>query len=132
MASRRELKKNVNYIAGELFTECLINSMFIPGTDKDKADELMKKYPYYTKVSIPKGTYPGQEEDIHSVAVKCVVVTTDKMDDKLGGEVVKAIYEHLDRMKAAHAVGKYITKDTALDGMSIPMNAGAEQYLKAK
>ena len=38
MASRRELKKNVNYIAGELFTECLINSMFIPGTDKDKAD----------------------------------------------------------------------------------------------
>ena len=41
MASRRELKKNVNYIAGELFTECLINSMFIPGTDKAKADELM-------------------------------------------------------------------------------------------
>ena len=40
MASRRELKKNVNYIAGELFTECLINSMFIPGTDKAKADEL--------------------------------------------------------------------------------------------
>jgi len=34
MASRRELKKNVNYIAGELFTECLI-------TDKAKADELM-------------------------------------------------------------------------------------------
>ena len=41
MASRRELKKNVNYIAGELFTECLINSMFIPGTDKVKADKLM-------------------------------------------------------------------------------------------
>ncbi|MEY8707657.1 hypothetical protein AALK94_10040 [Bacteroides faecichinchillae] len=41
MASRRELKKNVNYIAGELFTECLINSMFIPGTDKAKADEVM-------------------------------------------------------------------------------------------
>ena len=43
LASRRELKKNVNYIAGELFTECLINSMFIPGTDKDKADELMSE-----------------------------------------------------------------------------------------
>ena len=33
MAKRRELKKNVNYIAGELFSECL--------TDKKKADELM-------------------------------------------------------------------------------------------
>lgn len=41
MASRRELKKNVNYIAGELFSECLINSMFVPGTDKAKADALM-------------------------------------------------------------------------------------------
>lgn len=41
MASRRELKKNVNYIAGELFSECLINSMFVPGTDKAKADKLM-------------------------------------------------------------------------------------------
>lgn len=41
MAKRRELKKNVNYIAGELFSECLINSKFIPGTDKKKDDELM-------------------------------------------------------------------------------------------
>lgn len=41
MASRRELKKNVNYIAGELFMECLVNSLYVPGTDKTKADELM-------------------------------------------------------------------------------------------
>ena len=43
MASRRELKKNVNYIAGELFMECLVNSLYVPGTDKAKADELMGK-----------------------------------------------------------------------------------------
>lgn len=41
MASRRQLKKNVNYIAGELFSECLINNMFVPGTDKSKSDKLM-------------------------------------------------------------------------------------------
>ena len=41
MAKRRELKKNVNYIARELISECLINSKFIPGTDKKKAGELM-------------------------------------------------------------------------------------------
>ena len=32
-------------------------------------------------------------------------------------------------MKAAHAVGKYITKDTAMDGMSIPMNKGQKASL---
>lgn len=41
MASRKNLKKNINYIAGELFTECLVHSMYVPGTDKEKADELM-------------------------------------------------------------------------------------------
>ena len=41
MASRRNLKKNVNYITGELFAECLVNSAYVPGTDKDKADKLM-------------------------------------------------------------------------------------------
>ena len=42
MASRKALKKNVNYIAGELFAECLMNSLYVPGTDKKKADELLK------------------------------------------------------------------------------------------
>lgn len=100
--------------------------------DAEHADKLMKQYPYFTKITVPKGTYPGQEEDVNTVAVKCVVVTTDKLSDDLGEQIAKAIYEHLDRMKAAHAVGKYITKDTALEGMSVKMNAGAEKYLKAK
>lgn len=100
--------------------------------DAEHADKLMKQYPYFTKITVPKGTYPGQEEDVNTVAVKCVIVTTDKLSDDLGEQIVKAIYEHLDRMKAAHAVGKYISKDTALEGMSIKMNAGAEKYLKAK
>ena len=100
--------------------------------DAEHTDKLMKQYPYFTKITVPKGTYPGQEEDVSTVAVKCVIVTTDKLSDDLGEQIVKAIYEHLDRMKAAHAVGKYITKDTALEGMSIKMNAGAEKYLKAK
>lgn len=43
MASRRKLKKNVNYIAGELFTECLIHCLYVPGTDRSKADQLMGK-----------------------------------------------------------------------------------------
>lgn len=103
----------------------------IVNIDPQVVEKLKAEYPYYTAMTIPAGTYPGQDADVSTVAVKCVIVTTDKMSDDLGGQVVKAIYEHLDRMKAAHAVGKYITKDTALEGMSIKMNAGAEKYLKA-
>lgn len=41
MASRKALKKNVNYIMGELFMESLVQSLYVPGTDKKKADQLM-------------------------------------------------------------------------------------------
>lgn len=105
-------------------------SAVIVNIDETTEKTLMEKYPYYTAITIPKGTYPGQEEDVHTVAVKCILIGTDKISDDLGGQIVKIVYEHLDRIKAAHAVGKYITKDTALEGMSIKMNAGAEKYLK--
>ena len=41
MANKRNLKKQINHIASELFTECLIQSLYVPGTDKQKADQLM-------------------------------------------------------------------------------------------
>ena len=43
MANRRNLKKNVNYIAGELFMECVVMNNYVPGTNKEQADELMGK-----------------------------------------------------------------------------------------
>jgi hypothetical protein len=40
MAKRRELKKNVNYIASELFTECFLHNS---ESNKDKVDELLMR-----------------------------------------------------------------------------------------
>ena len=41
MANRRELKKNVNYIAGELFAECLIASTLSEKTNQKQADGIL-------------------------------------------------------------------------------------------
>ena len=41
MAKKRTLKKDIGYIAGELFTEVLVAKMLIPGIDHEKADALM-------------------------------------------------------------------------------------------
>ena len=106
-------------------------SAVIVEIDEATQAKLKDKYSYFTPITIPAGTYPGQEADVHTVAVKSILATTDKMSDDMGAQVVKAIYSNLDRMKAAHAVGKYITKESALDGMSIKMNAGAEKYFKS-
>lgn len=40
---RRELKKSINYLCGELMAECICIERFAPkGTDKEKVDAVMK------------------------------------------------------------------------------------------
>ncbi|MBR3624664.1 MAG: TAXI family TRAP transporter solute-binding subunit [Selenomonadaceae bacterium] len=97
---------------------------------KEKADELIAKYPFYTKTIIPAGAYAGFDENVETVSVMAMLVATDKLSADLGGKITEAVFKNLDRMQAAHSVGKYITKENALKGMSLPMNKGAEDYLK--
>ena len=96
------------------------------------ADDLIAQYPFYTKTVIPAGTYAGFDEEVSSVAVMAMLVAGPTVNADLGYSVTKAIFGNLDRLQAAHAVGKQITKDTAKAGMSLPMNAGAERYFDGK
>ena len=96
------------------------------------ADALIAQYPFYTKTVIPAGTYAGFDEEVPSVAVMAMLVAGPSVNDDLGYCVTKAIFSNLDRLQAAHAVGKQIAKDTAKIGMSLPMNAGAEKYFSGK
>ena len=94
----------------------------------EKADALIAKYPFYTKAVIPAGTYAGFNEEVASVSVMAMLVGTDKISDTLGYDIVKALFSNLDRLQAAHAAGKQISKETAMKGMPLTMNAGAEKF----
>jgi len=95
-----------------------------------KADALMAKYPFYTKTVIPAGTYAGFDEDVPAVSVMAMLVANDKVDDKLGYDIAKALFKNLDRIHAAHSAAKAILKEKAMEGMPLPMNAGAEKFFK--
>ncbi len=43
MAKRRILKKDISYVAGDLFAEALVCKMFIPGVQQEKAEALMSR-----------------------------------------------------------------------------------------
>ncbi len=106
------------------------NKVRLLPVDSAKADELIAKYPFYTKTVIPAGTYQGFDEEVPAVSVMAMLVASDKVDDKLGYDIAKAIFSNLDRIQAAHSVGKLITKEGALNGMPLKMNAGAEKFFK--
>lgn len=43
MAKRRKLKKDIGYVAGDLFAEALFCKLYIPGVDKEKAEMVMSR-----------------------------------------------------------------------------------------
>ena len=108
------------------------NKVVLIPVDAAKADALIAKYPFYTKVNIPAKTYTNQDADVSAVAVRCMLVVSEKMDAQLGYDITKAIFSNLDRLKAAHAVAAVFSKASAKDGMSIQLNAGAEKFFKEK
>ena len=103
----------------------------LPVEDKI-ADDLIAQYPFYTKTVIPGGTYAGFDDAVPSVSVMAMLVAGPTVNEELGYKVTKAIFSHLDRLQAAHAVGKQITRETVQTGMSLPMNAGAEKFFNEK
>lgn len=108
------------------------NEIVLVPVDADKADALIKKYPFYTKVTIDANTYANQTENVQAVAVRCMLAVTDKMDANTAYDITKAIFSNLDRMKAAHSAANVISKATALEGMSIDLAPGADKFLKEK
>ena len=97
----------------------------------EQIKKLADKYSFYTKTTVPSGTYQGFNEEIQTVSVMAILVANDKIDAALGEKLTKAIFDNLDKIAAAHSAGKNITKEGALKGMDfITMNEGASKVLK--
>ena len=105
------------------------NKVRLISMESDKIDELIKKYPFYTKSTVPAGTY-GMAAPVETVSVMAILVCSDKVNDALGYDIAKALFTHLDRLQAAHSAAKAISKDGATKGMPVQMNAGAEKFFK--
>ncbi|MGX1264908.1 TRAP transporter TAXI family solute receptor [Rossellomorea marisflavi] len=96
----------------------------------DKAKELIEKYPYYAEDKIPSGTYSKVDEEISTVAVLAMLVTSADISEDVIYDVTKAIFENTDDIK--HAKGKLISAENGLKGMGIELHPGAKKYFDEK
>lgn len=85
--------------------------------------------PYAAGV-IPAGTYPGQDEDIPTLTITNILVTSSDVSDELAYQMTKLLFENLDQLKAAHAAAGAIDIQNAIKNSPIPMHPGAEKYYK--
>lgn len=100
--------------------------------DSDKISQLTSKYPFYAEQIVPAKTYPGQEAEVKTVAVKAIMTVRAELDKQLVYDITKALYENTSALEAVNARAKEMKADSALEGISIKLHPGAEQYFNEK
>jgi len=86
----------------------------------------------YVAVTIPAGTYTGQEADVATAGVVNFLVTRSDLSDDLVYGMTKGMFDHLPDMVAAHAAAKAISLDDATKASPAPLHPGAARFYKEK
>lgn len=117
--------------AGTLLEACAQNPIRILPIDGKERDELMSKYSWYTKWTIPGGVYNGQDTDVETVATMSMIVADKSVPDQLVYDFVMGVYNNLEPIHAVHQMTPYISLETALLGKGdVPLHPGAEKAYK--
>ncbi|MDP2119253.1 MAG: TAXI family TRAP transporter solute-binding subunit [Hoeflea sp.] len=96
-----------------------------------EVDAMIAEFSFFSKDPIPDGVYqnvPGTD----TVAVGAQWLTSATQTEDLVYEITKALWNDSTRalLDAGHAKGKSVTKETALEGIGIPLHAGAEKFYR--
>jgi TRAP transporter TAXI family solute receptor len=95
------------------------------------AQALTEKYGFFAAGTIPAGTYEGVDE-VTTVAVGAQWFTSASKDAELVYGITKALWNENTRklLDIGHPKGVTITLETALNGIGVPLHAGAERFYK--
>jgi TRAP transporter TAXI family solute receptor len=98
--------------------------------DKDKLAAIAKKHPFMIPMTIPAGTYKGQEKDVHTMGYTMNLFVRADLPDKVVYEVTKAIFSHQGEFSKVHPLAKKFTVEGAYKDPVIPIHPGAKKYYK--
>ena len=114
----------------ELATSSGITLVPISGPE---ADKLLKDYQFFSKDTVPAGTYKDVAET-QTISVNAQWLTSAKQPDELVYNIVKALWSEQSRaaLDSGHAKGKLIRLETATNGLGVPLHPGAEKFYKEK
>ena len=118
------------YPTSSVINIATVRDIVLIPVDLEVAEKLVEEIPYYGITEIPAGMYAGVEEPVRALATPALWICDSQLDPTLVYKMTKALWEHTDILAQTHAKGKDITPETALDGIGIPLHAGAELYYK--
>ncbi|RJQ48566.1 MAG: TAXI family TRAP transporter solute-binding subunit [Desulfobacteraceae bacterium] len=114
---------------------------------EDLTKKIGQKYPYYAPVTIPAKIYQHQPNEVKTIGIIALWVTSADVTEKDVYDVTYNFWEatpllhdtaQKDKVSCAtllanvHKQGENVKMETALLGMTVPLHAGAYKYYKEK
>lgn len=83
-------------------------------------------------MSIPAGTYPGQDANVRTFGQNNILVTSSQIDKQVIYELTKTLYASIEYMTKIHPACAQLSLDRAFSSLKIPLHQGAVQYYRER
>lgn len=121
--------------SGAVIMAAQTNDIELVNLAKDAADSgFFDQYPYFTKLSVPAGTYKGVDAETPSFQDSALWVANSKVPDDVVYKLLSTIYtdEGLAHMVQQKKTFKDMAIKTGADGIVTPFHPGAAKFWKEK
>ena len=106
--------------------------VYVIPVDGAERDSLMKDYAFYTKTTIPAGTYKGQDADVETVSVRATLIASNELSEDVVYELVKAMFDNQDELIKGHEKFNNLKLEDATKGIDVKFHPGAAKFFKEK
>ena len=121
--------------SGAVIMAAQTNDIAMVNLDADaEASGFYKKYPYFSKLAVPAGTYKGIEKDVPTFQDSTLIVANSKVSDDIVYKLLSIIFtkEGLKHMVEQKKTFKDMSIANGTKGVVTPFHPGAEKFWKEK
>lgn len=121
------------YPSGAVIMAAQTSDIDMVNVGKDAQESgFFDKYPYFSTLNIPAGTYKGVDADVPSFQDSALWVANAKVPDEIVYELLSLIYtdEGLAHMREQKNTFKEMSIKTGNTGIVTPLHPGAERFWK--
>jgi hypothetical protein len=98
--------------------------------EKEMREKIRNEFPFFVDVTIPAGTYQGQDEEVETIAVLATLVVHNDLSEEVVYNLTKTLFEKQEDLIQGHAKGADLDLETAIDGFTIDIHPGAARYYR--
>ncbi|MDJ0724649.1 MAG: TAXI family TRAP transporter solute-binding subunit [Prochloraceae cyanobacterium] len=104
------------------------NNLTILDFTKEQLEKVNTNYSVWNLYKIPANTYPGQSQDIMTIAQPNFLAVRPGIEENVVYKVTKTIYENLSFLQNIHKATLAMKLERAIKGLPIPLHPGAVKY----